>query len=146
MANFYGTARTNYFKVKDQLAFYKAIENISDIEVVRQNPIRGEVPEGHDFGGYAILVSDGDNGGFPSSGWDEANEVEVEFDLVYIVAEHLADGEVAIFMESGAEKMRYVDGYATAINNKLERRDISLNDIYDVAKELTTSNITRAEY
>jgi hypothetical protein len=61
------------------------------------------------------------------------------------LALHLADEEVAVLQEVGAENLRFVNGYAIAVNNKGERRDISLENIYDLAKELG-SNITKAEY
>ena len=152
MANFYASARTNYFKVKDNEAFLNALENIPDIEVCRQHipPYNAEgiVPKDFDYGGYAILVADGDYGGFPSQFYDDENDVEIEIDLADLIAEHLVDGEVAILMECGAEKLRYVTGWAEAINSKGERMSISLNDIYDIAASLTTSakEITRCEY
>jgi len=159
MANYYASARTNYFEVKDREAFELDLQYIPDIEVVE-----GE-------GGIAILVSDGDYGGFPSfverdmllDEGDECQNIpawitdeveidlpcdEVEIDLPCIVANHLKDGEVAIFMECGAEKLRYVAGSAFAINNKHETKCINLSDIYDMAQALTTSakRITVAEY
>jgi len=152
MANYYGSARTNYFRVKDMAAFDKALENVPDIEVVRENippySAEGIVPEGFDFGGVGVLVSDGDCGGFPSQFYDDENDVDVELDLGTLIAEHLQDGEVAILMECGAEKLRYVVGWAEAINNKGERKFIQLGDIYDLAKELTDrpKDITKAEY
>jgi len=152
MANYYGSARTNYFKVKDMEAFDKALENVPDIEVVRENippySAEGIVPEGFDFGGVGVLVSDGDCGGFPSFGFDEETGDDFDIDLGELIADHLADGEVAILMECGAEKLRYVVGWAEAINNKRERRFIQLGDIYDMAKTLTDrpEDITKAEY
>ena len=152
MANYYGSARTNYFKVKDMAAFDNALENVPDIEVVRENTppynAEGIVPEGFDYGGVGVLVSDGDSGGFPSQFYDDENDVDVEIDLGTLIAEHLQDGEVAILMECGAEKLRYVVGWAEAINSKGERKFIQLGDIYDIAKTLTDrpGDITKAEY
>ncbi len=152
MANYYGSARTNYFKVKDMEAFDTALENVPDITVVRENipPYNtdGIVPEGFEYGGVGILVSDGDCGGFPSFTYDDETGEDSELDLGELIAEHLADGEVAILMECGAEKLRYVVGWAEAINNKGERKFIQLGDIYDLAEELTDKpeNITKAEY
>jgi len=108
----------------------------------------GIVPEGHDFGGYGILVDSGDCGGFPSFSYDEKTGDDFEIDLVTLVGEHLAEGEVAIFMEAGAEKLRYVIGWAQAINWKGEIKTISLTDIYDIAKTMTDrpDSVTVAEY
>jgi hypothetical protein len=48
-------------------------------------------------------------------------------------------------MESGAEKLRYIAGYAVAYNSKGETVSLNLDDIYDKAKSLGT-NITTATY
>jgi hypothetical protein len=48
-------------------------------------------------------------------------------------------------MGAGAEKLRYINGWAEAYNNKGEKRVINLGDIYKLAEELG-SEITRAEY
>ena len=48
-------------------------------------------------------------------------------------------------MEAGAEKLRYISGFAFAFNNKGEEITIRLSDIYERAKDLGT-NITAAEY
>jgi hypothetical protein len=135
MANYYASCRTNYFKVKDDEAFENAMSEIPGVEVTT------------DAAGYGLLGDDPDGAGWP--GWymdDDDNEIEV--DIYQAVAEHLVDGEVAIFMESGAEKLRYIVGFAVAVNNKGEIKALGLNDIYKMAKELTDrpDDITVAEY
>jgi len=64
-----------------------------------------------------------------------------------LIASHLLEGQVAIFMEIGLEKMRYLGGSATAINSAGESRTIDLEDIYKIAQSLTDSNtvVTRAQ-
>jgi hypothetical protein len=138
MATYFSTARTNYFRVKDVDAFNKWIEQFSGLETIVQEA----------QGTVGILFDDG----VPNERWEtekdaDGNEhdVDVEVDFMEELALHLADNEVAILQESGAEKLRYVNGYSIAVNNKGERREISINNIYDLAKELGT-NITRAEY
>ena len=135
MANFYGSCRTNYFTVKDNEAFEEAMSEISGIEVITEGDK------------YGLLGDDPDGGTWPGWIWDdEGNETEI--DITEIVANHLIDGEVAIFMECGAEKLRYIVGCAVAVNNKGEVRAIGLQDIYKMAKELTDrpNDITVAEY
>lgn len=136
MANFYGSCRTNYFTVKDPDAFIAAMAPIPSIDVVRET---------HDS--FLILGDDPDGGTWPAFVWDDDGD-ETEIDLMTIVSEHLIDGEVAIFMEAGAEKLRYITGCAVAINNKGEVKAIGLQDIYNLAKELTDrpDDITTAEY
>lgn len=53
-----------------------------------------------------------------------------------LVAAHLVDGDVAVFLEVGAEKMRYLGGIAYAVNSQGESRTVSLEDIYEQAKPL----------
>ena len=136
MANYYGTTRTNYFRVKDADAFNKWIEQFSGIEIIKKD------------GTVGLLFDDG----MPTIRWvtqkeenGDEKDVEVEIDFMDELAEHLADDEVAVLQEAGAEKMRYINGYAIAINNKKETKQINLDDIYALAKELG-SNITKAEY
>lgn len=97
-----------------------------------------------------------------TEGYEEAQRKQYEEDLKYydteidadhtymedILQRHLADGEVGVLVEAGFEKMRYAAGYAVAINNQGERRTVNIDEIYDLAKELTTQpqNITPAEY
>ena len=93
-----------------------------------------------------FIVEEGDGfGGLPSGYVDEETEDYVEADAVEELALHLKAGEVAIVMECGAEKLRYVSGWAVAINSKGERETVDLCQIYDKAKTLG-KNMTRCEY
>ena len=138
MANYYSSARTNYFRVKDADAFNKWIEQFSGLETIVHET----------EGTVGVLFDDG----VPNCRWEtekfadgNEQEVDVEVDFMDELAEHLADDEVAVLQEAGAEKMRFINGYAIAINNKKETKQINLDDIYALAKELG-KNITRAEY
>jgi len=136
MANYYASCRTNYFKVKDVNAFQADIESIPGIDVI----VGSE--------SICILGDDPDGAGWPAWIHDEETGEDIEIDFFQEVAKHLADGEVAIFMEAGAEKLRYITGFALAINNKGEMETISLQNIYDLAKNLTDrpEDIESAEY
>lgn len=123
MANYYATARSNYFRVKDKTAFREWADNI---------PGLGVWDDRED--GRVGVYDGGDSGGWPSQRYNEETEDYEDLDLAYELSEHLAEGEVAVLMEAGAEKMRYVCGYAIAVNHKGERITVSLNDIYDLAK------------
>lgn len=136
MANYYSTSRTNYFRVKDNDAFNKWAEQFDGIEIIEKD---GTVGLLFDDGMPTIrLVTQKEENG-------DEEDVEVEIDFMDELAEHLADEEVAIFQEAGAEKMRYVSGHAIAINNKKDVRGVTLDDIYTLAKELG-KNVSRAEY
>lgn len=131
MANYYATARTNSFEVKDIDAFLKALEPL-EVDIHR----KGEA--------FILLGSDPDSGCLPHGSTDEEGEW-VDLDFPQLVAPHLKDGWVAIFIEAGAEKLRYIHGSAVAVNNKEEYRWINLTDIYGLAKELG-DKVTPAEY
>lgn len=141
MANWYGFGRSNYFRVRDVEAFKNAVDDL-DVEVITDE-VKNDAGQVEVL--FGLLARDSNSGGWPSSRWDEEAEDWVDIDVAEIVAEHLADGEVAIFQEVGAEKLRYVTGRATAINNKRERREISIDGIYDLAKDLGP-NVTKALY
>jgi len=137
MANYYGTARTNYFAVKDAEAFKNEIG---------QYPVN-VIEEAHSVEGtlYGFLDNNADGAGMPYDKYDEDTDNYIEIDWEDLFRRHLKDGWVAVMMEAGAEKYRYITGYAVAYNNKGESRKINLDDIYKVALEIGTE-ITRAEY
>ena len=135
MANYYATARSNYFKVKDVEKFKELCTKIN-VEMIES---QGKV-------GF-ICTQDPDCGSLPSSIYKEELDDFEEIDLCELVAEHLEEGEVAVMMEAGYEKFRYVTGYAMAVNWKGEVVDVNINDIYKKAQEeLGGENISMAEY
>lgn len=139
MANYYGSARSNYFNVKDEEAFLVEMEKIPGIAVHRSTTDKG----------FCILSEDADSGGWPSAGYDDDSGEEFEIDIVNSVYPHLVDDEVAIFMECGAEKLRYIVGYAVAVNNQGDMESISLDEIYELGATLSnkhTNSISRCEY
>lgn len=143
MANWYGTARSNYFKVKDPEAFKAWVEK------------RGlQLLHGSDEKGFGIAVGDSsDSGGWPTTDseaitagkTDEECEISIHDEL----AEHLAEGEIAILMEAGAEKLRYVTGNAVAIHSSGKRIEIDLFEIYSKAAKkfkVDVRSISMAQY
>lgn len=143
MANWIGVARSNYFHVADRDAFDDMIAPIRNagLEVVS----KGGDPT------WIALIADDENGWPSEYEPEDENDPQadafgmVQFDIAEIVAPFLVDGEVAIFMETGFEKAKYVTGVTVAINNKGERRRVDLYDIYDLAREIG-SYLTKAEY
>lgn len=131
MANYYSAGRTNHFRVKDEDKFRSALN-----EITRGSSDMIDVYEGtleRNNGTYFCLLFPE---GIPSYFYDEEEGTESEVDMEDFIAEHLADGCVCTMMETGAEKLRYVSGWAVTFNNKGERRVISLETINDLAKEL----------
>lgn len=137
MANYYSKGRTNHFAVKDPEAFQAEVTPlVEEGEVIR------EERDGVD--GFILLFPEG----IPTQVWnpeDEEADEPMEIDWVSLISGHLADGEVCVIQEIGWERLRYLTGYAVAFNNKGEKENINIYNIYDQAKELGT-RITQAEY
>ncbi len=133
MANYSGWARSNYFSVNDPEAF-KAWCNKRGVHYEHT---------GDEQDLWAIFGPDDDYGVWPCND----PETEEPIDVAHELSEHLAKGEVAILMEIGNEKLRYLTGYAVAINSEGDERRCSLSDIYDLAEQIgDVSNITTCEY
>ena len=128
MADWIGSARSNYFKVKD-IERYKAFCDIWDVKPFTEDGSVGFLCEG----------------GLPSFREDDDGKKYEFDDFLNELSGLLEESEVAIMMEIGAEKLRYVTGVAIAINSKGERREVQLYDIYGHAKKLG-ANVTAVEY
>ncbi len=138
MANYYATARSNYFSVTDEPRFLEDMQTLPDVSVHTREP-EGEQPRR-----FCLLADQGDGGGWPCYRETADGEGE-DIDIADLVSGHLAAGEVAIFMEAGAEKYRYVSGHAIAINAAGDTCQVGLSDIYELAAQLGDS-VTPAEY
>ncbi len=134
MADWTGTARSNYFRVKDPEAFKAAMEPYEVRVLERRHPGSGEM--------YYGLVSETDFGGWQSYDY----ETEEDIALWKIVSEHLAFGDVAVFVEAGAERARYVTGYAIAFDATGRDVRVDLDDIYAKAEEAFGRSPNSAEY
>ena len=131
MANWYGTSRSNYFNVKDEGAFREWAER-RDLEVL-------ENPSGL-FGVAPSSMSE--DGSWPSYDCDEDCEIDFQAELI----EHLAEGQVAIIMTIGAEKLRYLTGYSVALAWDGRRISVDIADIYDKVETEFGVKPTAAEY
>ena len=136
MANYYSYARSNYFKVKDVGKFKEFCAELPGVEVIESSAKDGRVG----FLGDCEC-------GLPSFAGDWESGEEREIDLEQEIAKHLVEGEVAIMVEAGHEKLRYVVGQAIAVNWKGEVCSVGIENIYKMAQEeLGGENVTRAEY
>ena len=131
MANYYASARSNYFGVKDPDKFREEFKDVNVDIIENQN------------GNLGLLSME--ECGWPMVDYNEETGDYVDIDLFGDVAKHLKDGHVAVFMEIGAEKLRYLVGYALAINNKNEIKTVNISDIYHEAHGLGNM-VTKAEY
>ena len=140
MANYVPTCRSNYFRVRDPAAF--------TTWCVRLN-LNYDVGDESDM--YMIYPDYDGESSWPCFFWDE-DDVEHEVDFEAELAEHLLADEVAIIMEVGHEKLRYLCGVATAIRkgkepHEYETLTVTLGDIYQlVESEWGNQNVSTAEY
>lgn len=166
MANYDELTRTNYFRVKDIYKFRKAVARVPSLELIFDRAKTGEMlvglmapdeppttprsrlrPVWLENWYYRFFCS--------RSRWDKwlrrlcvDEEQGYSLDLAEFLVPHLAPKEVAVVMKIGNEKMRYLNGYAMAVNSRGETRQIALYSIYNLAEELTDEpgRITAAEY
>lgn len=134
MANYYESARSNYFFVKDIEAFETELEG-TGLTVIKKD-INNNLTQ------VALLATED---GWPEYKYDPDTYDSEELNWEGIFIRHLADNQVAVIMGAGAEKLRYISGWAMAYNNKGESVGVNIADIYNLAKELG-SEITTATY
>lgn len=137
MANWYGTSRSNYFRVKDEAAFRKFVD-ATGVECFVDNKHR-----------FAVVADSVNDGNWPSNIYKQYEDGTEDYeDIAFIdeLAKHLADDEIAVLMTTGAEKLRYVTGVAVAIKNDGSYVEINIDDIYDVAFLKWGVKPSRAEY
>ena len=137
MANYYATARSNYFKVKDLEAFSAWCESVGGLQIIHGS----EDKQGLVF----LTVDEMDGGGWPTSRINPETEEPEDLDFLVELSKHLEPGWVAIIMEVGSEKLRYLNGWAAAVNPEGKTKEVSLDHIYKLAEEMGP-NVTRAEY
>jgi len=129
MANYYGAWRTNSFRVKSEAKFLEWFQGIDGSAEVRD--------EGD---GYRSIFqsSSSDDGSIPTHKLVQAHGLfdseHVNMDIYSDISEHLRKGEVAVFMEVGHEKLRYLCGYAVAVRSDGKIITVSIDDIYDKIK------------
>ena len=136
MSNYYASARTNYFKVKDPEAFKQWVDTLPDTTADYRE-------KDEKF----VLLVEGECG-WPTERYNEDVEDYEAVNLEEGIVPHLAEGEVVIFQEIGAEKLRYLHGYSVAVAWTGETIRVDINDIYRLATEefIGCNEITEALY
>ena len=119
MANYYSQGRTNYFRVKDEEKFEQRINSIREGSNTPVDLIKDER-------GWCLLFEEG----APTFYYNEETGEERDVDMEGLIRENLADGSVCVMMEIGAEKLRFLDGWSIAFNNKGDRKVVLLDDVY----------------
>ncbi len=125
MANYVAAERSNPFTVRDPDALKRELEPLGIIVEVSE-----EVPN------QVTLFCEADNGGWPSTHYDEETGEDTDISIHEIVAAYLVEGHVAVLVEAGHEKRRYVGGVAVAVNSAGETCEVDLVEIYERAARL----------
>jgi len=118
MANYYSTCRTNYFRVKDMKKFESFLSEccFEDFELCKEKN-----------GTVCILCS---------NSWPSCRKPDYEdMDFFEEIKAYLKAGEVAVFMEVGSEKHRYLQGVALAVIADKPVISVSIDDIYSKASK-----------
>lgn len=126
MADYYAKAASNTFVVTDEAAFHATM---AEVDLVSDRAPSGEA-------GRVYVYSESDHGTWPSERYDPETDDYVPLDIPALIARYLADGQVAVLKEAGAEKARYVGGVAIAINAAGETETVDLDEIYERAQHL----------
>jgi len=126
------STRSNYFRVRNVRNFRRFCTRYG-LTVVRTS-------EGKSFQ-YGFLLEEP----LPTGRTDSKGEW-IETDFLGELSRLLARREVAVVMEVGSEKMRYLIGYAAAVDARGRRIQIALSDIYRRCKETFGIEPTPVEY
>ncbi len=139
MVSYIGYARSNFFAVVDEAAFDLFCAKWGLCKIADAGAGVGFYPDDGVWEDHSLPSA-------PRASWREAHEetdtdgyIADDYDgpdLLDDLAPLLADDGVAVVMDVGHEKVMYVGGSATAINNRGERESVSLEDIYERAARL----------
>jgi hypothetical protein len=141
--NYSATARSNYFRVKDEAAF-RAWAKRSGLEVhedTEAEKFERSTPDGS----KQFMIAPADGGAWPCFGVDEQSDQQWDIDLPKELAAHLHEEDVAVLMEAGAEGLRYVNGTAWAVNALGKVKYVGLHTIYRRAAGMG-KRVTLAEF
>jgi len=108
MANYYASARTSYAKMKCGKKFRDWADTIPECKVITSASDKHGML-------YGLIFTGDDCGSIPNSQWDEEADEHLDFDIYEEIQKHLADGWAISFKEAGAEKLRYILGFAAIV-------------------------------
>ena len=137
MADYSGTMRTNYFRVKDENAFRELMERVyPSVHVFEKLDTRGRKLFG--FGAYEAIA------GVTCAAIDEDPDAqESAYDeFIRCLQECIADDDAIIMIEAGHEKLNYVAGKAEIIT----ATDYRYVDITRVAVGIATEMLANPNW
>lgn len=120
--------RSNYFAVHDAAAFEAFCER-HDLEPITDN----SAPARRGFlSPREVMFSPDLEDAFGS----EPEERSGGGDWLQSLAEHIAGDDVAVVMQIGSDKMRFLAGHAWAVNGQGQAQELDLDEIYNRADAL----------
>ncbi|CAM3836894.1 hypothetical protein VRRI112168_02475 [Vreelandella rituensis] len=154
MANFYGVERSNYVRFQPEaMEVVAAYCDLFEIALAESDGrhclLPSEQSEDGCFGSQGFVARDSLLcGALEGLDFQEGDEAEVDIDLSE-VAKHMQPGEVLVVEKAGAEKLRYVTGFAEAYNHLGECVTLNISEIYQRAADafgVDRNTITHASY
>lgn len=140
MSQWSGAARSNYVRIADMPGLIKSLEPFMPSIEISPNAAPDE--------STVCFLADAGGEGWPTWGQDE-DENEIEFNAAEHICPFMEPNQVLVLMESGAEKLCYVSGHASAYHSDGREVHLSLTDIYKMAADafdLSVLDITACEY
>lgn len=126
MANYYATARSNYFRVNNAIAFQQWC--------AKRHLDCWMKPYIDNADKYAISPNANTDSGWPYFELDE-NGDDFEIDIYKELSEHLHPKDIAVLIQVGNEKLRYLTGEAVAVHASGRIDKLHLEEIYERAME-----------
>lgn len=157
MANAEYRSRTNYFRVRNLKEFTDDLERYgidygnwgSQSDVIIDNSPHNKPANAIALFTYDFWPMFDEEMVADRLELNDGEPVPQEYESIEdLITAHLEETDVAIIMGIGMEKMRYLDGYAVAVNATGQKRALRLDDIYDLAKEIAPqkNTVTQALY
>ncbi len=137
MANYIPITRTNYFHITP---------GTEDAFIQWAEQYGGTV--WRDTEGRYALSGDNEAAWTRAASVDEDADPDEQIHAADEVATYLAPNEVAVFMEVGYEKLRYLYGQAIAVHADGRQVHVNLHDVYAKARDVfgTDAHMTEATY
>ena len=118
MADYVACFRTNRFPVRDAGRFRAWIGAVYNIDFIDEHVEDGKPV--FEIGGYSSIPDLREDG-------DDLSDI----DFIAELAEHLPEGEQAIITEVGHENLRYLVGFAIAVDHLGSRIEVNVDDVLD---------------
>ena len=147
MANYMGTARTNYFRVTDEEKYKKLSAHLLSEDTIHDFTFTKDNVVWHGFGAYSSIEFELPDENANSEETDDPEIVDI-FEFGKRLQEILPEGEAFIYQECGYEKLRYVTAFCViATKDDLKCLDMT-NSAIKMARDMLKDDkwTTKMEY